>query len=258
MTSETKTKATTKKLLTFKPWILEFQTRAWSTWWAGGSPYKFTSFTVWGIRFSWCESIYTQRLCFSKLLIRCFKKLSWLFIFFFDLANLFFSCVKPNSNWARWASHKFQNSEVKIKRDVLKATLITHVNGVQAVDTIQLSPKFVVSTSLPSALSSGQLMSSKLADACCTSASVLASPGTADGADKEEEDSDRHRDSRVCPCAASEGLRAVSKMEDKIGIYMKKKDKLFFWNIRLILSISMCFQINEIKRNLCHKCFLEI
>lgn len=47
------------------------------------------------------------------------------------------------------------------------------------MDTIQLSPKFVVATSLPSALSSGQLMSSKLADACCTSASVLASPGTA-------------------------------------------------------------------------------
>ena len=61
---------------------------------------------------------------------------------------------------------------------IIKATLITHVNGEQAVDTIQLSPKFVVATSLPSALSSGQLMSSKLADACCTSASVLASPGT--------------------------------------------------------------------------------
>lgn len=138
--------------------------------------------------------------------------------------------MKPNSNWARWASHKFQNSEVKIKRDVLKATLITHVNGVQAVDTIQLSPKFVVATSLPSALSSGQLMSSKLADACCTSVSVLASPGTgtADGANKEEEDSDSHRDSRVCPRAASGGLRAVSKIEDKIGVYMKKKDKLFF------------------------------
>lgn len=223
-----KNKNNNKKLLTFKPWILEFQTRAWSTWWAGGSPYKFTSFTVWGIWFSWCESIYTQRLCFSKLLIRCFKKLSWLFIFFFDLANLFFSCVKPNSNWARWASHKFQNSEIKIKRDVLKATLITHVNGVQAVDTIQLSPKFVVSTSLPSALSSGQLMSSKLADACCTSASVLASPGTADGTDKEEEDSDRHRDSRSAPAQHLKDSERSQKWKTKLGFIWKRKTNFSF------------------------------
>lgn len=97
-------------------------------------------------------------------------------MFFFDLANLFFSRVKPSSNWARWASHKFQNSEVQIKRDVLKATLITHVNGVQAVDTIQLSPELAVTTSLPSALSSGQLMSSKLAGACCTSVLSLSWP----------------------------------------------------------------------------------
>lgn len=51
---------------------------------------------------------------------------------------------------------------------------------------------------------------------------------------KRKRTPDRHRDSRVC--LASEGLRAVSKMEDKIGIYEKRKTNFSFEILGLFID----------------------